>query len=296
LIVELAWDVPTDHVVLVDLWMSSASAESNRFLKQFAKNRRKLNNVIKFVPHYHVFAMAGQSDYHELCSDDSAKYCAEDPDGPGDVTGKMVLDEDVRQLCIHQLHKKTQDHSKSRHKIEYSKEYWDYIEIFGDECPVQGSSADRRFGAECSERVMKKVGITSSSVQKCMDDSYSSKLSSERAQTAWSPRAIRINGWRYTGQLDADLVMRAICAGFVDQPKGCLDLPEPVSMARWQASARKAGLSTFLPMLLIVVLFAFVGLFCYRRSLTKHIHNALREEVMLEVQAQMDQYNQLAAS
>ena len=32
---------------------------------------------------------------------------------------------------------------------------------------------------------------------------------------AWSPRAIRINGWRYSGMLEADLVARAVCSGFI---------------------------------------------------------------------------------
>ncbi|CAK9077819.1 unnamed protein product, partial [Durusdinium trenchii] len=32
-VVELAWDLPTDHVVTMDMWMSSASIESNKFLK-----------------------------------------------------------------------------------------------------------------------------------------------------------------------------------------------------------------------------------------------------------------------
>merc|ERR1712050_413095 len=53
------------------------------------------------------------------------------------------------------------------------------------------------------------------------------KLKKERDNTAWSPRALRINGWRYSGMLDADLVTRAICSGFTKQPKECKDLIAP---------------------------------------------------------------------
>merc|ERR1712129_693654 len=109
-------------------------------------------------------------------------------------------------------------------------------------------------------------------------------------------RAIRINGWRYNGQLDADLVTRAICAGFVQQPAGCKDLPEPVSMKKQVSAARQSGMKTFIPLCVFVLVFAFFALICYRRSLTKHIHSALREEVMLEVQAQMEQYNKMPES
>lgn len=32
-VVEMAWDIPTDKVVTMDMWMSSASMASNKFLK-----------------------------------------------------------------------------------------------------------------------------------------------------------------------------------------------------------------------------------------------------------------------
>ena len=41
----------------------------------------------------------------------------------------------------------------------------------------------------------------------------------DRAE-AWSPRAIRINGWRYSGMLEADLVVRAVCSGFIHMHLG----------------------------------------------------------------------------
>merc|ERR1719456_834364 len=85
--------------------MSSASRESLRFLTDFASHRRSLNDALKFMPHYHVFGMQGSMDYNDLCLDYTAQYCAEDPDGSGPVTGKEVLEEDVRQLCIHDLYK-----------------------------------------------------------------------------------------------------------------------------------------------------------------------------------------------
>jgi len=40
-VVELAWDIPTDHVVSVDLWMSSASRDSQKFIEAFAPMRKR---------------------------------------------------------------------------------------------------------------------------------------------------------------------------------------------------------------------------------------------------------------
>lgn len=297
-LVELAWDVPTNHVVVMDLWMSSASRESQRFLKEFAPKRKALNQAVKFVPHYHVFSM--QSDYNDLCTDYTAKFCAEDPDGSGDVTGKDVLEEDVRQLCIHDLTKvkRTDWIGGARPDptvLEYAEKWWDYVEMFADECPVDGSG-DRKFGRTCAETVMRKVDIDVGKVQDCLISKKEEKLAQERENVAWSPRALRVNGWRYSGTLDADTVTRAICAGFVQQPQACAELVEPVNPFKNDLPPMpEEGVSfgTFFLGLLIVGCVLFGVVLLYKRSLTKHIHTALREEVMLEVQAQMDTYKQL---
>ena len=60
---------------------------------------------------------------------------------------------------------------------------------------------------------------------KCEDTShrhtflYNHPFHPDRAE-AWSPRAIRINGWRYSGMLEADLVVRAVCSGFIHMHLG----------------------------------------------------------------------------
>lgn len=76
-VVELNWDIPSENVVQVDLWMSSASVSSQKFLKDFKPKREALNEYLRFMPHYHVFSMDGSKDYKELCFDVSGKYCAE---------------------------------------------------------------------------------------------------------------------------------------------------------------------------------------------------------------------------
>lgn len=301
-IVELAWDVPTNHVVIMDLWMSSADREGQRFLKEFSPKRKALNEAVKFVPHFHVFSMQSATDYNNLCTATDAKFCAEDPDGSGPITGKDVLDEDIRQLCIHETTKVKRTNlddirmGKVFATVEYAQAFWDYVERFAEACPLDADSEDSRFGEACSERLMGRVGINIDKVKKCVRESKIDKLKHERENIAWSPRALRINGWRYSGTLDADLVTRAICAGFVKQPKECATLVEPVNP--WKNDQPRdddqgVGLSTFILALCVVAGITLAGLLLYKRSLTKHIHTTLREEVMLEVQAQMDTYKQL---
>jgi len=257
------------------------------------------------VPHYHVFSMESSSDeteeergedYNYLCADEAAQFCAEDPDGSGYITGKMVLEEDVRQLCIHQLTKvkRTDFDTPGSGTVGYTEQFWNYVEAMLTSCPVDAEQ-EPRFGRMCSEALMKKVGIDVDLVNQCMATTRDKKLLEEREHLAWSPRALRINGWRYQGTLDADLVTRAVCAGFVKQPAACTDLVEPVNPFREERpSSAGVGFGTFFTALVVLSLVILGALALYKRSLTRHIHSALREEVMLEVQAQMDSYKQMS--
>ncbi|CAJ1420983.1 unnamed protein product [Effrenium voratum] len=194
-VVELNWDVPADDVVLVDLWMSSASLESQKFIKDFAPKRAVLNEYLQFVPHYHVFSMESSQDYKELCSDVTGRFCAEDPDVSGSVTGRDVLMEDVRQLCIHELTAITTDKRRKsssmpiplavRQKLPFfSSQWWQYASILLDECPVDGKTSDRAFGPECSARVMRQVGIDVEKVEECVAETKEQKLEAQFVNTA----------------------------------------------------------------------------------------------------------------
>jgi len=299
-VVELSWDVPTNHVVGMDLWMSSGSRESMQFLKDFAPKRRMLNEVMRFHPHYHVFSMPASdpSVYQELCSDTTGKYCAEDPDASGSVTGRDVLDEDVRQMCIHELTKVSsgQQHNGHDHPpVEYAAPFWDYVEKIMGRCPLDGADADSRFGEVCSKKVMSDAGIDVEAVTKCFGNTRDEKLKNQRDHTAWSPRAVRINGWRYSGLLDADLVTRAVCAGFTKKPEECNSLVSARNpFEKYQgAGGEQVSFTTFIAGLATVAVLAFLMLFCYKRTLQTHLKSSVREEVMLEVQAAMSSYNRM---
>jgi len=305
-IVELKWDIPTDKVVQMDLWMNSASKKSMKFLKEFSPRRKALNEVVKFQPHYAVFGMPATDPavYRDLCSDTSGSYCAEDPDGNGAVTGKDALEEDVRQLCIHELTKVPRNSLESleagRPIVEYAEKYWSYVERLIDECPIDAKSDEGRFGTVCAERLMKAVGLDVEKVQDCMRDTKDRKLKAEKDNTAWSPQALRINGWRYTGMLDADLVTRAVCSGFIDQPKECADLLAPRNPFEKYVglpipTSQGISITTLILGLLFCGMLAFAGMMLYKKSLNKHMSSAIREEVMLEVQAHMASYSKLSA-
>jgi len=233
------------------------------------------------------------SIYRDMCSDTAGKYCAEAPGASGVVTGKAVLEEDVRQLCVHEMTKvqrtSLDDLKAGRDMVEYAEKYWEYVEKFADECPLDGSQPLHKFGTQCAERLLKSVGLDVARVQECVSQTKERKLKEERDNTACSPRALRINGWRYSGMMDADLVTRAICSGFISQPSECLDLQAPVRISV-VASVTGVSTQTFVGCLSGLLFFGFFMFRFYKTSLKKSMKADVREQVFLEVQSHMSQY------
>merc|ERR1711865_1218418 len=180
--------------------------------------------------------------------------------------------------------------------VLFAEPYWNYVEKLPDSCPVAGgSSEDSKFGYACSKKLMEELGIDTTSVDKCVMDTKDEKLKEQRNHQAWSPKALRINGWRYTGMLDADLVTRAVCAGFTSKPKECQDLIAPRNPLEVYGKSRQDGIGiiAFVSGLICLAVLLCLSFLCYRRRLKSNIQNSIREEVMLEVQCQMASYSKL---
>merc|ERR1711865_983204 len=180
--------------------------------------------------------------------------------------------------------------------VLFAEPYWNYVEKLPDSCPVAGgSSEDSKFGYACSKKLMEELGIDTTSVDKCVMDTKDEKLKEQRNHQAWSPKALRINGWRYTGMLDADLVTRAVCAGFHKKPAECDDLVKARDpFAKYQGSVEEGvSFNTFLLGLAGIAAFSCCTLLCYKKSLKDQVQASVREEVMLEVQNAMAQYNRM---
>jgi len=312
IVVELAWNVPTKTVVTVDQWMSSASSESLKFLRSFAPKRRILNQVLRYQPHFTVFSMGSGGSAQttsKLCTDESGKYCAEDPDGDGPVQGRDVLEEDLRQLCLHEQTKvrgRSREYEDHKAPPEFAEKYWSYMEQFQDRCPILGAGDEsRQFGPACSYQLMRDVGLSEAdlgALRECADVGRNTQeLERQRSHTAWSPRALRINGWRYSGIWDAELVATAVCAGFAREPEECLEVKvkdRDFFRAYVPLAMRSNGISlgTMFAWLLVTVAIVAGAFFLYKQYLKKEMRFTIREEVMLEVESQMGEYGRLKGS
>jgi hypothetical protein len=236
ILMELDWDIPADKIVTLDMWISSAAGQDlGPFVEDFADIRQSLGWNLYFNPHYHVYALQDQQAMPDNCWDDSRRYCADDPDGAGPVTGYQVLFEDVRQLCI--LENTLIDDSSGNTETRFSVKYWMYVREFLNSCPVFASSKPDwpehmsridQFGKACGDEQMRKF-LTNTEMQavtKCIAETAEKKLERSKSEVAWSPRAVRVNGWRFSGPTNADVISRAICSAFEysNRPKVCSTL------------------------------------------------------------------------
>eukprot|EP00922_Rhytidocystis_sp_ex-Travisia-forbesii_P057929 GHVS01085702.1.p1 GENE.GHVS01085702.1~~GHVS01085702.1.p1 ORF type:complete len:554 (+),score=78.40 GHVS01085702.1:29-1690(+) len=234
-IIELAWTVPKATPVHLDQWMSPAFADTNKFLKEFAPYAKELEHKLDYHPHYVVITLG--RDFKEMCTDDSGKFCGWDPDKGMRTTGKEIMEETVRQLCLWETTK--QLNTTDAQSGFYSREWWEYVGQFGDECPSKGSvDEDKKaslllkmteekyedvhtLGGTCSYRLMDKVGADINKAKQCYKHEFNSLLTRELVNKAWSSTAVMINSWRYSGPLEANQLMRTLCTGYETEPAQC---------------------------------------------------------------------------
>eukprot|EP00919_Chromeraceae_sp_WS-2016_P005168 GHVR01012219.1.p1 GENE.GHVR01012219.1~~GHVR01012219.1.p1 ORF type:complete len:485 (-),score=114.48 GHVR01012219.1:480-1934(-) len=294
-LVELAWDIPQESIVTLEFWADSGKEASYKFLREFAKSAIRLEYRLKFIPHYHVFKV--RNDYNNLCWKNmpngmTDKVCAEDPDGNGPITGSDVVNEDLRQLCIL---KNYSDSNAEYAGSSYSLLYWKYIVGFYDiskGCHISDTKNNiLGYTSECSYRVMTDAGIDINKIKTCENDTENAymMLKDEVDNMAWAVLALRINGWRFSGTLDDELVIKALCQAYVTEPSVCTEIKRQHGMILYEGFGF-GSMFLIACLLLVIVAIAFA---VYQHYLQTSVRAALREEVMMEVKTQMADYQPL---
>ena len=237
----LLWDIPRSDFVNVDFWMSSAATDTTYFMSQFEPYATALGPLIQFTPRYAVSKMKSNEIYRtSSCfkAGDGGYYC----DSQMSSLGDRVVQEDARQLCIWHATAVSETNTKTSKTVNYSPLYWQYVSLFNERChPSRNGDHVGDFNSECSTRTMSHVGIDVEKVEwcvanmkppQCRDGGYAkgrpecsvNLLEDQAAHQAWSPHALRINGWRYSGPLEASVVLKTICQGFSCVPDICNDV------------------------------------------------------------------------
>ncbi|CEM08060.1 unnamed protein product [Vitrella brassicaformis CCMP3155] len=308
---ELTWSILQKDVVAVDFWTDAANEQGTRFLADYSKDAETLKGHLRFSPHYHIFSRP--IDFYDLCKDkETAKFCADDPDGPGDITGHDVVLEDLRQLCLFSV--TAEENVDGIKDSRYSKAFWEYIDRFAKECPIVDKAAARppkgvspdeyRFGEKCSLRILRGlIPKKMHEFETCVDGPDGLKLlEEEKENMAWSVLAIRINGWRFSGMLERNLVTKAVCSSFIEPPAPCKTLLKEMEGSLSKVTNNKgvgAGPVTLILLvtlvLLMLVVIVAIAVYFYQSYLRKSVRTALREEVMLEEQEKREQLQQAFA-
>lgn len=301
-VVELAWDIPQSQVVSVDFWWSSGAKDSQEFLMRFAESAEVLSFKMQFTPRYYVFDVSDSmsSAMGGLCADRITSYntrhCAPDPDGAGPITGADVANEDVRQLC---LWHKTSAAPDPVVDAPYSAAWWAYVSRIYAFCPFEEEVASNRFGSrECSYRVMKSLNINTDIIDQCVRHHADKYLEESAKSVAWSEQALRINGWRYSGALDPEIVLKAICSGYATPTPACEELlngwlRRTMMLLRHRATKALMSEDTFGFLMGAIGFLTVINAYLYRGYIKRFLKKQMREEVMLEVQSQMSDYAKL---
>lgn len=205
------------------------------FIKDFSPIARQLEegNHTLFTPHYIVWVCPDTYRDSEECKSQCihhGRYCTPDPDGDlGEgYSGKDIVQENIRQLCIFKL---ANDSNKPW-------VWWDYVTKFGEQCKMK----DNKYNEECAEQVFSEVnGDEWTSLQAwrdCMGDpseDHENPLMEEEMKRqrgggstgeVYILPTIRINEGQYRGKLAYHEVLQAICAAFDkgSEPSMCFAL------------------------------------------------------------------------
>jgi len=281
---SVTFDMPQqDEDVHYEFWISSDRKEVYEMLMQDRNYRKQLKKIeAEFTPHYvHYSCMSCKMDGYRSDEKDcvsGGRYCARDPDQTGPFTGREVVMEDLRQLCVFKYAEE-----KGKNSI-----YFNYLLGFATNCYYRND-----FSKKCSENAMRYSGIPAKKVQECVDESFNYEdivygdntiLAEERE--AWHDSglsfypSITINGQAFRGDWEIQEVMVAVCAGFTyeERPEVCQEVIQDYD-DKDEEESEGAGTGTYL--LVLVLCLSLIGavLVLYRMWMKKELKSEMRNQI-----------------
>ncbi|KAK9795904.1 hypothetical protein WJX73_006236 [Symbiochloris irregularis] len=217
------------------------------FIKEFVPVAHELEhgNWTRFTPHFILWICPISDRNTPECSSQcihQGRYCSPDPDGDlhDGYTGKEVVQENLRQLCVYKL-----GNDSGRPWV-----WWEYVTKFAVQCSMDSSL----YSQECAEQVWDDIGANSWSsrdaLHECIGDIdadtrneiFENEMDLQKGDSqtgeVYILPTIRINGGQYRGKLAYTEVLRALCAAFEDEQKQ----PPPVCLKVADDSCRPGSL------------------------------------------------------
>lgn len=262
-------------------WFSSADTTETAysFLRDISDIVSTIPGVF-FRPRFVTWPCAecAASNYRTRNADclSGGRYCAPDPDTTGPLTGRDVILEDLRQLCIATTDKTV---------------WWSYMTKYSLECyntPEEG---------QCGDDVLDSI-TTSDKVEaivKCIESSWEgtgkidiqindNKLLRQQRelqdlfQLVNFP-ALIISGKQYYGRLDKFSVINALCENFINAPAEC-------SQFLRETGGENSSVGSMVTVVIVMMIFTVVILFFYRRMIKRE----MTKEMSIQVSQMVSQY------
>lgn len=210
--------------VKLELWLSGTDTRSFELAKGLRDYIQKIGfDQVITKPYYAIWYCPYCKEINYTTTDNEncfsgGRYCSPDPDDSGPLTGRDILREDLRQLCLADL----------------SIEAWfQYMSQYDPKCPYQdGAKMD-----DCFKKGMKNLKFTPKEIDECVNLSFEGpnellddnwRLRKQR--TFFKRRGIQIwpsivlNGFLYRGNvLPVTNVYEAICEDFSTMPSSCVE-------------------------------------------------------------------------
>jgi hypothetical protein len=284
IIVEVDFEMEhPSNIVKYDLYTSADNDAVYKLISEFFHYQSEIFDKTNLTVHYVTYqhpkydtSPSALNTPKENCLG-NGKYCAI-PGKFGVTDGREIVYEAIKQKCIFKVSNEFNDHLA----------YWRYVKEFYIDCLIQNPP---KFNRECSAIVMKKIGIDSSAINKCVHDSfiatdeqkkvpyfewyYQNELlnkDNEDRMTyllSFIP-SITINGRTFSGSWRAKNLFEAICAGYKKKPKACYD------EGAFKRPSHLNWFSIFMIISLIIAVNAVLFYFCknyIKKKITERIES-----------------------
>ena len=283
---KLGFELPqSPEKISVSLVLSSGNEESQEFMKTFYDVGRVFSHfTVNLEIHYVVIQCIacknrGFDKEEENCLG-GGRYCAPDPDDliSGGLSGRDVIQEDLRQMCLLDTIK------KSDSDFSYDN-FFGYLKSFSELCSTKLNDK------KCSEGIMKSFGFNVKEVERCVKESFeigSTNLAAnkhlDKEIEFWHSNglhvypAVMINHYLYRGDLETSALMTAICAGYYKKflPEFCRNGAGGNEVEGYSTSTVVFGLVLFFGVLLAI-------LAVYRHVAKKELEKEMKKQVNVAV-------------
>jgi len=161
--VFISMNFPSDlrkKTVNIDFWFSAAEKHKTtvKFLTHLREILEEFGDSFVFTPHYVTWTCATcklqsytKTDNPDCIS--GGRYCNPDPDDSGPLTGKDIVLEDLRQMCIWRISQTL---------------WWQYVIAFEKKCK------DEKNVRQCGTDILSGLAmfIQTKEISKCIDSSF----------------------------------------------------------------------------------------------------------------------------